>query len=331
MSLSANNHHGGRLNAAVRRWGIPRSDWLDLSTGISPWSWPVPAMPEEVWRRLPEDDDGLLAVCRRVLSLPDEAGCLPVPGSQMALQNLPRLRSPGRVGVTVPGYAEHGLAWSRLGHEVVALAESAIDAALPSLDVLVCINPNNPTGSLFPRETLLRWHQALASRGGWLVVDEAFMEASDGVSLVTQTHRPGLVVLRSLGKFYGLAGARAGLLLAAPALCEQMQILLGPWALSHPARFLMASALADTQWQQLHKGRLRQARQRLTALLADAGVPSSGSCDLFAWCPRADASMRMERLARQGILVREFREPAALRIGLPASEDQWQRLARALA
>ncbi|MGB2247822.1 MAG: threonine-phosphate decarboxylase CobD [Alcanivorax sediminis] len=328
--MQANNQHGGRLNVAVRRWGIPRHDWLDLSTGISPWSWPVPPVPEAVWQRLPEEDDGLMTRCRSVFSLPEEVGCLPVPGSQMALQNLPRLRSPCRVGVPAPGYAEHALAWSRYGHQVVALAESEVDAALDSLDVLVCINPNNPTGTLIAAETLLRWHDQLSRRGGWLVVDEAFLDASEGASVAAHCNRRGLLVLRSLGKFYGLAGLRAGLLLGQPALCEQMHELLGPWAISHPARYLMGAALADKDWQQMQKARLRQARQRLTVLLAEAGMPPLGVCDLFAWCPLPEASRRMAILARQGILVREFMQPAALRIGLPASEDDWQRLSHAL-
>ena len=51
--------HGGAIGAAARRYGIPAGKWLDLSTGISPWSWPVPALPESVWRCLPEDDDAL--------------------------------------------------------------------------------------------------------------------------------------------------------------------------------------------------------------------------------------------------------------------------------
>ena len=322
--------HGGRLNQAARQWGIPRSDWLDLSTGISPHSYPVPSIPEAVWQRLPEDDDGLGAVARDWLNLPIDTGCLPVAGSQPALQTLPALRRPCRVGVVAPAYAEHARAWQQAGHDVVLLAAAAVTATLPRLDAVVCVNPSNPTGALLPVETLRGWHQQLAERGGWLVVDEAFLDASNGVSLAAQAHQPGLIVLRSLGKFFGLAGLRAGLMVAEPALCSAMQTALGPWAMSHPARYVMARALQDQTWQQQQRQRLREDRKRLDGLLSAAGLSPQGASDLFAWCPDAHAAAHFEALARQGVLVRYFADPQALRFGLAGSEAQWDRLRSAL-
>ena len=328
--MSVAEHHGGRLHEAARRWGIPVSDWLDLSTGISPWAWPVPALPESVWRRLPEDDDGLGGLCRQWLTVPEAAGCLPVPGSQAALQLLPRLRSVSRVGVPSPGYREHALAWQREGHSVVPLAAEQIDAALPDLDVLVCINPNNPTGHLYPENSLLRWHQQLAAKGGWLVVDEAFLDASDGESLVARCDQPGLIVLRSLGKFFGLAGLRAGVMVGPVAVCEALADLLGPWALSHRARWVMAQAVQDRGWQQQQRQRLRQARLRLNKLLSEAALLPQGGSDLFALCRHDGAEAIRDGLARQGILVRHFQQPGALRFGLPGNESEEQRLLLAL-
>lgn len=323
--------HGGQLHRAAARYGIPVTDWLDLSTGISPWSWPVPSLPETVWQRLPDEEDGLVASCREALSLSPEAGCLPVAGSQAALQTLPSLRRPCRVGVPVPGYREHALAWQRQGHTVVPLAPDTIEDALQGLDVLVWLQPNNPTGLWLPLERLLAWQEQLAARGGWLVVDEAFVEASAAPSLVGEVGRPGLIVFRSLGKFYGLAGARAGLMLAEPALCDAVQMSLGPWALSHPARHIMARALLDRHWQAQQQARLRLARVALDRVLIDAGFEPAGGCDLFAWCPEAKAGVWAERLARQGILVRAFDTPSALRFGLPGDEAARARLCKALA
>src|SRR5690606_22076033 len=94
--------HGGRLRAAARRYGIPLSDWLDLSTGVNPEGWPVPAVPPEVWVRLPEEDDGLERAASAYY------GCdsiFPVAGSQAAIQALPALLHAQRVGVIHPGYA----------------------------------------------------------------------------------------------------------------------------------------------------------------------------------------------------------------------------------
>ena len=68
--------HGGRLRVAARRFGIPLSDWVDLSTGINPQPYPVPPLAPEVWLRLPETDDGLEAAAARYygnpLLLPDQ-------------------------------------------------------------------------------------------------------------------------------------------------------------------------------------------------------------------------------------------------------------------
>lgn len=330
MSFPVSEHHGGRLHEAARRWGIPVSDWLDLSTGISPFAWPVPALPPSVWQRLPEEDDGLTACCRHWLGVPADAACLPVPGSQAALQLLPRLRTACRVGVPSPGYREHALAWQREGHKVVPLSVEQIDAALPDLDVLVCINPNNPTGHLYPPDTLLRWHQQLTAKGGWLVVDEAFLDASDGDSLAPRCGLPGLIVLRSLGKFFGLAGLRAGVMVGPVAVCEALADLLGPWALSHPARWVMMRALQDVGWQQQQRQRLRQARLRLNERLSKAGLLPQGDSDLFTLCLHDEAEAIRNGLARQGILVRHFEQPGALRFGLPGNESEEKRLLLAL-
>ena len=171
-------HHGGQLHEAARRQGIPPDRWLDLSTGINPLGWPVPAIPESVWRRLPEEGDGLETDIRRWSSAPGKAGCVAVPGTQSVIQVLPRLRDRCRVGVIVPGYQEHARCWALAGHTVVAIDEDKAhqsDNWLRELDVLVWINPNNPTARHCSRERLLSWHRQLRQRGGWLIVDEAFL------------------------------------------------------------------------------------------------------------------------------------------------------------
>ena len=145
--------HGGRLLRAVRQYGIAREQWLDLSSGIAPWSFPIPPIPIEAWARLPETDDGLeQAAC----SYYGATRLLPVAGSQAAIQALPLLRSPSRVGVLTPCYAEHPYAWQRTGHTLLELDEHQVDDAIDNLDVLVLVNPNNPTGRVVPAPTLLR-------------------------------------------------------------------------------------------------------------------------------------------------------------------------------
>ncbi|WP_275957803.1 threonine-phosphate decarboxylase CobD [Rhabdochromatium marinum] len=323
------------MRAAAMAVGRPLSDWLDLSTGIHPIGWPVPPVPPSCWQRLPEEEDGLEAAAR------DYYGCptlLPVAGSQAAIQALPRLRECSRVALLAPGYGEHAAAWRGGGHQVrsidalhrPAAVTQALERALDAVEVLVLIQPNNPTGLRCPPEQLLAWHQRLADRGGWLIVDEAFMDATPEQSLAQQSARPGLIVLRSLGKFFGLAGARVGFVLAEPALLARMRALLGPWTLSTPARWLAEQALRDRVWQQETRAGLSAAGARLAALLSRYHLPPSGGCGLFAWVRTERAPLLWQQLARQGILTRLFVEPPSLRFGLPGDEAAWQRLEYAL-
>lgn len=322
--------HGGRLRAAARRYGIPLDRWLDLSTGISPWSWPVPPVPESVYRRLPEDDDGLVAVARTWAGAPESAACVPLAGSQAAIQALPALRSSARVGVPAPGYAEHAHAWRMAGHEVIALKPGEVAAALDRLDVLVWIQPNNPTGEAVDRETLADWRARLAARGGWLLVDEAFVEASPVASAVPLAGEGGLIVLRSVGKFFGLAGLRGGFAFGPPTLMEALQEWLGPWTVTGPTRWLLTQALGDTDWQQAQRQRLAQQAEALRACLSTRGFSIQGGSDLFVTvdCPQAEAVQ--DALARDGILVRRFDDPPMLRFGLPGSDSERERLAAAI-
>jgi len=188
--------HGGRLRQAARRYSIPSGEWLDLSTGINPRGWPVPAPPRIAWSRLPEDDDGLEAAARAYYG---SRSLLAVAGSQAAIQALPRLRDRARVSVLHPGYFEHAHAWRCAGHQVISVTAERLDAAVAASDVLVLIHPNNPTGARFPVDELLAWQARLDARGGWLVVDEAFMDATPEASLAPFCPRFGLILLRSLG------------------------------------------------------------------------------------------------------------------------------------
>jgi cobalamin biosynthetic protein CobC len=317
--------HGGRLLAAARAYGIPAADWLDLSTGVNPHGWPVPVVPAEVWRRLPEDDDELVDAARRYYGVPH---ILPVAGSQAAIMALPGLHRPGRVGMLQPSYAEHAHAWRRHGHEVLPWTQ---DRGVAGLDALVLVQPNNPTGAHFTVEQLLRWHAELAARGGWLLIDEAFVDAVPETSVLPHCPRPGLIVLRGLGKFFGLAGARVGFVLAEQALLDALHETLGPWTLPGPSRWIARQALADREWQTAMRGRLHAASARLAELLAAHGLRPDGGTALFQWLATPQAEAIQHALGRRGILIRRFAEPASLRFGLPGAESEWQRLADALA
>ena len=318
--------HGGRLLEAAHHYGIRPGDWLDLSTGLNPHGYRPPPVPASVWARLPEHDDGLIDAARAYY------GCtslLPVPGTQAAIQILPRLRPPGRVAVLAPMYAEHAHAWRRAGHAVTELPAAALTKAT-DFDVLVLANPNNPTGERFAPATLLALHERL-SPSGWLVVDEAFVDAAPQDSLAGHDARAGLIVLRSLGKFFGLAGTRVGFVLAANDRLTAIADALGPWPLAGPARHVAKAALIDHGWQQRMRIALPARSARLQALLASHRLLSSGGCALFQWVCTPGAAALHRALAQRGILTRLFAQPASLRFGLPGDEPDWRRLDKALA
>jgi len=319
--------HGGRLRRAARQYGIAEANWLDLSTGINPRGWSVPTVPIDVWQALPQDDDELNAAAQGYY---DTTHILALAGSQAAIQALPMLCPPTQVALVAPSYAEHAHAWQRHGHTVSSVPATEILQVGESTKVVVIVNPNNPTGQLFSRDELLGLHARLVARGGWLVVDEAFMDASPEHSLASVYPCSGLIVLRSLGKFFGLAGARVGFVLAEENILQPLAELLGPWSIAAPSRYVAAQALRDTDWQRATRKALPLASQRLAELLHSAGLTPSGGCTLFQWVCCADAARVYEQLAQQGILTRLYDAPSSVRFGLPRDEAQWTRLAEAL-
>lgn len=363
--------HGGNLRVASTRFGIPYEAWLDLSTGINPHSYPAPDVPATIWNRLPEDDDGLAEHAARYYGA---AHALPVAGSQAAIRTLPYLLPRGRVGIALLGYSEYAPAFARAGHTVVPLtpadftthADTLTARGTHALDHLVVVNPNNPDGRLIAPAQLHTWHRALAARGGTLLVDEAFIDCLPDQSIAGLSAQPGCIVLRSIGKFFGLAGARIGFVLAMPAVLAPLRAALGHWSVNGPARWIAAQAMADTAWQAATRTALRQAGTRLCTLLHQHGLPAIETA-LFSWVPGPMAATWQATLAQHAIWTRYFagivphamrddttvagssHDPAlradpstasrierchglagGLRIGLPGNEAAWARLEAAL-
>ena len=317
--------HGGNLRSAKARFG--GYDWLDLSTGINPHWYPVPSLPPDAWHRLPEADPDLAAAACAYYKAPR---MLAVAGTQAAIQALPRLRAPSRVTVAAPSYAEHAHHWGGHGHTLSQVPYTGLAAALEHSDVLVVCNPNNPTGATIPAAQLLDWAATLAARGGWLVVDEAFGDTCPHNSIAAYADRPGIIVLRSIGKFFGLAGIRLGFVAAEAVLLQRLADVLGPWTISGPAQHVAGAALRDLAWQADTLASLTVSGQRLHGLLAGAGIAASGT-PLFQWWAEPAAERFWRHMAERRIWVRLFHHAAhGIRLGLPANEAAWQRLDNAL-
>jgi cobalamin biosynthetic protein CobC len=324
--------HGGRLDEVVARFGGTREEWIDLSTGINPQSYPVPEIPLETWTLLPDRDlvHAAETAARKAYQLQDHAGVSLAPGSQMHIQMLPSLFKPQPVAIVGFTYQEHGICWQRTGHTVYMT--DGLDSAEATARIVIVVNPNNPDGRIFSKDDLTNLSRRLAAKGGLLVVDESFGELSPDNSVASTAGREGLFVMRSLGKFYGLAGVRFGVGLGAPPLITRLNERLGPWAVSGPALVTAIAALNDTRWRTKTLRKLGGQRAKLETVLEKNGLELLGGTDLFVLARHDDAQDIWHRLAESRILSRVFAgKPDWLRLGLPAGRAAWNRLDKALA
>lgn len=327
--------HGGALHAAAKYFAIPLERWLDLSTGINPSTWPVPAIPNSVWRRLPDSATELRRCANHYYG---SQSCVAVPGSQAAIQILPKIlqpylnkqhRSDIKVLLVDNMYREHEKIWSRFGAGIVTCPWQEVEKHLSKVDVLILVNPNNPTGQIYSPAKMLQWHEQISRRGGFLIVDEAFMDVLPQYSIAAHSHQAGLIVLRSIGKFFGLAGLRLGFVLAQARLCQSIAEELGPWSVSHCAEYVGIQAIMDTYWQEKMRKNIHASWTRLGIMLKQMGLPpnTGEGGRLFHWVQHEQAGKIVHQMAQQGILLRLFQAPTiGFRIGLPEKEQDWQRL-----
>ena len=323
--------HGGKLREAARRYGIPLEQWLDLSTGVNPRCYSIPHIPDAVWNRLPEDNDGLIEAASSYYGCP---AVLPVAGSQAAIQSLPvirRLFFPESTTVAVPavGYREHRYAWEKHGFKIITYQDEPSVEQLQSADVVVIINPNNPTGYLTDKSSLMDHHALLAEHNGWLVVDEAFMDSTPEQSISPDLPLENLIVLRSVGKFFGLAGIRAGFVLAEEKVLQAMKEHLGPWSVSAPAREVSKSAFSDLEWQTTNRKFLKESGHHLHELLS-CYFTEVRDTDLFSCVMTSNACTLHDFLCKQGVFTRLLDEKNGIRFGLPNTENDWSRLKQVL-
>jgi cobalamin biosynthesis protein CobC len=321
--------HGGRVDAAASLYPSAPQPWIDLSTGINPVAWAVPQIALERYQRLPlrSEISEMLGAAAEFYGLPTNAEIVPVPGSEIAIRLLPRMLSSERVGILTPTYGSHAAAWVEAGAKVLELTELP-DAKRGDLQTIVVVNPNNPDGRVLPSTELSAFAKIWAETGHRLIVDEAFAEVANGVSLLAMPELPaGVVVLRSLGKFFGLAGLRVGFVVVAKSDASAWHHALGDWPISGPACEIATLALRDRAWISATKASLAEDRKRLNYTLEQAGFMVLGGTDLFGLFEAPDESDWLDHFARSGILVRAFATaPRHYRIGLPAGESAWQRL-----
>ncbi len=321
----AMREHGGNLDQAMQRFGGSVADWIDLSTGINRQPHPVGEIELRHWGALPSQADlnSLLDAARQAYAT--SAPIVAVAGAQAAIQCLPHLAPRGRARILAPTYNEYGGVLSAAGWDVAEV--SSLDA-LAGADLAIVVNPNNPDGRRHDRAALL----ALLPQVGRLVIDESFADAVPELSLAAEAGRSGLLVLRSFGKFYGLAGLRLGFVLGGEGEIAALSAMAGPWPVSGAAIAVGRRALLDRNWAGATIARLASDCARLDALSESQAWRLVGGTPLFRLYDVGDAITAQEKLARAQIWSRVFaQQPGWLRLGLPGDEREWVRLAAALA
>ena len=320
-------HGGAGADFLAAHYPFAPTPWLDLSTGINPWPYDYCAS-RAVREALPATS--LYQACRlsaaAYFGAPANAIAL-MPGSQAAISLLPRLLPPAVVAVREPTYGEHARSWREAGH-TVQMADTNFPA---QAEILVVTNPNNPDGRLTDRKFLLAETERRAAQGHWLVVDEAFGDLVPDETLQGVYGKPNLIVFRSFGKFFGLAGIRLGFALAPPQIAHDLEAMIGPWAVSGPALEAGARAYRDTDWQLQTRARLATAAARQRDIFEQAGLGLLGGTSLFTLVEHTRAADLFAHLCGHGIHVRRFAERREwLRFGLAPDDASLARLQAAL-
>jgi cobalamin biosynthetic protein CobC len=329
-------HHGGRLGVARSLYPNVPQPWIDLSTGINPRSYPAPRASQRSRNRLPEPTElaRLEALAAEAFGVTDPACVVATAGTECALRLLPQLVNLKAAVIVGPTYGSHADAWTRARALTQTIRVEEVSAHAERAVCMTIVNPNNPDGRIVERSRLLALHDSLTQHGGMLIVDEAFADVAPEVSVAAAAGAASgskLIVLRSFGKFFGLAGLRLGFIVAAPPLAATIRGLIGDWPVSSDALAAGLAAYANVRWMDRERGLLQKSARRLDDLLTRSGFEVAGGTSLFRLVRANDARERFTGLLAAGILVRPFDfAPDLLRFGLPRGREQWRRLSAAL-
>lgn len=314
--MTQKRDHGGGLDAAIAIFGGDRSDWLDLSTGINPVSYPIPNIPNYFWQDLPDSaaQEALLTAARDFWGVPKEAEIIAASGVSQLIAMMPSLQPAGTAKIISPTYNEHAAAF-RANDWIVGTTG----------DTQVIVHPNNPDGRL------CELTPADISKTDLTIIDESFCEVTPNKTLIELSKLPNVVILKGLGKFWGLAGLRLGFAVASPELVQKIRDRIGPWAVSGPAQFVGHQALSDLDWANKTRKTLSKNAAKLDQIMEQNNATIVGGTDLFRLYQVEDAISFQQKLARKNVWSRVFPYSTTwLRLGLPGTNAQWKHLLAAL-
>lgn len=354
--------HGGDVWQAGEQLGIPASEFLDFSANINP-----RGLPPRARERLARDasDQGLISFypdpsARRLRNaLSDHLAVAPDaiavgPGAESLLAPILRCLAPRRALIPIPAFSEYRrvceqqqiefapfpLCRPDLFRTPVARLCQSIEAAPYS--VVVLNNPHNPSGAMMEPHEVRRVVETARSSGATLLLDEAFIDYVPHASLVREAAiRPGLIVIRSLTKFYGCPALRVGYAVAHPETIQRIVSLLPTWPVTQLAIDTLAEAVADREYAEASLRENVAERERLADSLTRLGLvvfPSAANyllLELRADMP-ASSELRACLIANHRILIRNCDSYEGLppgccvRVAVRSAADN-DRLIRALA
>lgn len=327
--------HGGRLSELAHLFPEAPKPWIDLSTGINPHPYPFTQPDNALLARLPDpmEEEALRHAAAEAYGV--SSSCvLAAPGTQLLIGLLPgflmRRQAVAGVRILSPTYSGHEAAWRAVDIPVQPLPHGAALSLPERHGVSVICAPNNPTGHVLTLAEIASLAETHERANALLIIDEAYADFAKESAASLLPH-PSLIVLRSFGKAYGLAGMRIGFLLGMHPVVQALRTAIGPWAISTAGCHIAAEALRDRAWRSAMGRRLESEMAALRHVVTRAGLNFVGGTSLFGLFRSPDASVLWERLARAGILVRRFDWDASLlRFGLPADETGLTRLAEVL-
>ncbi len=315
--------HGGDIYGIARELGLAPGELLDFSASINPLGFP-PGLPSALSQALAEV---VHYPDRRCTALREElaayhglspAQILVGNGSTELIYLIPRALRPRRGLIVAPAFGEYDKALRAAGAEVRWHVTAEADGFTlrgpldPGAAELVFLaNPASPSGALVPPEEMAAVVRRLTARGAVAVLDEAFIDFVEEASLKHALSRvPGLMVLRSFTKFFGIPGLRLGYLLGAAELVARVGAVQEPWSVSTLAQAAGRACLAEADFMARSRRMVAEARERFQGQLAGLPglrvFPSAANYLLLKLAqPGLDAATVRRRLLARGLIIRD--------------------------
>jgi threonine-phosphate decarboxylase len=322
--------HGGDVWQAGEDLGISASELLDFSANINP-----RGLPPRAQERLIHDasDQRLLSFypdpsarrLRHVLSeqLAVTSDAIAVgPGAESLLAPILRCLKPQRALIPVPAFSEYRrvceleqIEFAPFVLQRADLFRTPVDCFCREIEagsygVVLLNNPHNPSGALLEWQEVRRIFEAVVSVGATLVLDEAFIDYALRASLVREAAvQRGLIVVRSLTKFYGCPALRVGYAVAHPETIQRIQALLPTWPVTQLALDALAEAVVDHEYADASLRENAVEREWLAESLSELGVfvfPSAANYLLLELCADmpTTCALRARLIAKHRILIR---------------------------